>query len=53
MHTYMDRVSQSHALPDSAGAARQLEGWDTNADNPVIINGYSQGGGAAAAAAGS
>lgn len=51
MHTYMDRVSQAHAVLDSARAARQLEGWDINADNPVIINGYSQGGGAAAAAA--
>ena len=53
MHTYMDRVSQAHAVLDSDRAARQLEGWDINADNPVIINGYSQGGGAAAAAAGS
>lgn len=51
MHTYMDRISQAHAVLDSARAAQQLSGWDIAADNPVFINGYSQGGGAAASAA--
>lgn len=51
MHTYMDRLSQGHAVLDSARAAQQLTGWDITAENPVIINGYSQGGGAAASAA--
>lgn len=51
MHTYMDRVSQGHAVLDSARAAQQLNGWDISGDNPVFINGYSQGGGAAASAA--
>ncbi|MDO5031293.1 alpha/beta fold hydrolase [Corynebacterium sp.] len=51
IHTYMDRISQGHAVLDSARAAQQLEGWDISAKNPVFINGYSQGGGAAASAA--
>lgn len=51
MHTYMDRVSQGHTVLDSIRAAQKLDGWDINGNNPVFINGYSQGGGAAAAAA--
>ena len=51
MHTYMDRASQGHTVLDSIRAAQQLDGWDINESNPVFINGYSQGGGAAAAAA--
>ncbi|VEH73779.1 Secretory lipase [Corynebacterium segmentosum] len=47
MHTYMDRASQGHTVLDSIRAAQQLEGWDINETNPVFINGYSQGGGAA------
>lgn len=50
-HTYMDRVSQGHAVLDSARAATQLKGWDLSKNNPIVINGYSQGGGAAASAA--
>ncbi|MFC5370642.1 lipase family protein [Arcanobacterium bovis] len=50
MHTYMDRVSQGHAVLDSVRAARQLVGWDLSVDNPLGIDGYSQGGGASASA---
>ncbi|WP_235001737.1 lipase family protein [Arcanobacterium ihumii] len=51
MHTYMDRISQGHAVLDSARAAKQLNGWDFSATTPIAIDGYSQGGGAAASAA--
>uniref|UniRef100_UPI003670E199 lipase family protein n=1 Tax=Rhodococcoides fascians TaxID=1828 RepID=UPI003670E199 len=48
VHTYVNRVEQAHAMLDGARAANELLG-DTDA--PVGIWGYSQGGGAAAAAA--
>lgn len=51
LHTYMDRISQAHTVLDSVRAAQQLKSWDISEKNPVFINGYSQGGGAAAAAA--
>nr|WP_275587053.1 lipase family protein [Arcanobacterium pluranimalium] len=51
MHTYMDRISQGHAVLDSVRAVRQLKGWDIIAENPLAIDGYSQDGGAAASAA--
>ncbi|MEX3506287.1 MULTISPECIES: alpha/beta fold hydrolase [unclassified Corynebacterium] len=51
LHTYMDRLSQAHAVLDSVRAAQQLDGWDLGPENPVFLNGYSQGGGATASAA--
>lgn len=33
-HTYMDRVSQGHAVLDSARAATQLKGWDLGKTTP-------------------
>ncbi|WP_338748338.1 lipase family protein [Janibacter alittae] len=50
-HTYMVRAAQGHASLDMARAAQQLAGDDVDADNPIGLMGYSQGGGAAAAAA--
>jgi hypothetical protein len=50
-HTYMVRDAQGHAVLDSARAAVRLEGSGLSADAPVVIWGYSQGGGAAGAAA--
>lgn len=50
VHTYMDRVSQGHAVLDVARAALQLPGTGLDANTPVGIAGYSQGGGASAAA---
>lgn len=48
VHTYVNRVDQAHAVLDGARAANELTG---DADAPIGIWGYSQGGGAAAAAA--
>jgi pimeloyl-ACP methyl ester carboxylesterase len=51
IHTYMDRVSQGRAVLDVVRAAQQLPGTGLSATSPVGIQGYSQGGGAAASAA--
>jgi len=51
IHTYMDRVAQGHAVLDVIRAAQRIEGTGLTVDSPVGIQGYSQGGGAAAAAA--
>jgi pimeloyl-ACP methyl ester carboxylesterase len=51
IHTYMDRVSQGRATLDVVRAAQRLSGTGLGAASPVGIMGYSQGGGAAAAAA--
>ncbi|PNL17177.1 lipase family protein [Micrococcus sp. FDAARGOS_333] len=51
LHTYMVRQSQAHTVLDSVRAAAGLEGSGVTATSPVAIAGYSQGGGAAAAAA--
>ena len=48
VHTYVSRPEGAHAVLDGARAANELSG-DPNA--PIGIWGYSQGGGAAAAAA--
>lgn len=48
VHTYVNRIEQAHAVLDAARAATELSG---GADGPIGIWGYSQGGGAAAAAA--
>lgn len=50
-HTYVNRAAEAHAVLDAARAAQQLPGTKISGDGPVGIHGYSQGGGAAAAAA--
>ncbi|MGV0627616.1 lipase family protein [Mycolicibacter minnesotensis] len=50
-HTYVNRLSQGHAMLDAARAARKLPGTSLSPDGPVAFWGYSQGGGAAASAA--
>ncbi|KAA1429448.1 lipase [Nocardioides antri] len=49
VHTYMNRASQAHALLDGVRAAQDLPAVPDA--GPVGLYGYSQGGGAAAAAA--
>jgi len=50
IHTYMDRVSQGRATLDAVRAAQRLSGTGLGSTSPVGLMGYSQGGGAAAAA---
>lgn len=50
-HTYVNRLSQGHAMLDAARVARKLPGTSLTPDGPVVFWGYSQGGGAAASAA--
>jgi hypothetical protein len=49
-HTYVMRVTEAHAVLDVVRAAKRLPG-SVVANSPVGIAGYSQGGGASAAAA--
>lgn len=49
-HTYMVRGSQGHALLDGVRAAQDLGVEGLDADNPVALVGYSQGGAATSAA---
>ncbi|MCX4743841.1 alpha/beta fold hydrolase [Streptomyces antibioticus] len=51
LHTYVNRVDEAHAVLDAVRAARSLPGTSLSADSRVALYGYSQGGGAAAAAA--
>lgn len=51
VHTYVNRASQAHALLDAARAAAALPGTSLEPGGPVALWGYSQGGGASAAAA--
>ncbi|WP_030179509.1 alpha/beta fold hydrolase [Streptomyces sp. NRRL S-813] len=51
LHTYVDRVDEAHAVLDAARAAREVRGASVTAASPVGLFGYSQGGGATAAAA--
>ncbi len=51
VHTYMNRADQAHALLDVARAVRKLPGSPVTAQTKVGLWGYSQGGGAVAAAA--
>lgn len=51
IHTYMGRVDQGNAVLDSIRAAQRLPGTGLPSAGPVAVVGYSQGGGAAAAAA--
>ncbi|UVJ40064.1 lipase family protein [Arthrobacter sp. CJ23] len=49
-HTYMARASQAHAVLDAARAAQRLGNPQIVPGGPVALAGYSQGGGASAAA---
>ncbi|MCX4767642.1 lipase family protein [Streptomyces sp. NBC_01275] len=51
LHTYVNRVDEAHAVLDAVRAARSLDGTSLTADSKVALFGYSQGGGATAAAA--
>ena len=51
VHTYVNRAAEAHAVLDSIRAAQRLDVAALPDDGPVGITGYSQGGGAAAAAA--
>lgn len=50
-HTYMNRLDQAHAVLDAARAASHVPGARVTSDSKVATYGYSQGGGAAGAAA--
>lgn len=51
LHTYVNRVDEAHAALDAARAARAVPGATITATSRVGMYGYSQGGGAVAAAA--
>ena len=51
IHTYMDRVSQGRVTLDAVRAAQRLTGTGLSSSSRVGLQGYSQGGGAAASAA--
>ncbi|MGY4907538.1 lipase family protein [Streptomyces sp. 900116325] len=51
LHTYVNRLDQGHALLDAARAARAVPGASITPSSRVGLYGYSQGGGASAAAA--
>ncbi|WP_254303459.1 lipase family protein [Rhodococcoides kyotonense] len=50
-HTYVNRAAEAHAVLDAARAARKIEGTKVSGGGPLGLYGYSQGGGATAAAA--
>ncbi|MET9906943.1 alpha/beta fold hydrolase [Streptomyces sp. NPDC006476] len=51
LHTYVNRVDEAHAVLDAVRAARSLPGTSLTRTSKVALFGYSQGGGATAAAA--
>jgi triacylglycerol lipase len=51
VHTYVNRVAGANAMLDAARAAMRLPGTSLDPHGPVVTFGYSQGGGASAAAA--
>ncbi|WP_411116610.1 lipase family protein [Streptomyces sp. 058-1L] len=51
LHSYVNRLDQAHALLDAARAARAVPGASVTAASRTGLYGYSQGGGASAAAA--
>ncbi|MBL1068060.1 lipase family protein [Streptomyces sp. 7-21] len=51
VHTYVNRADEAHALLDAARAAHAVAGTSLTPGSPVGLYGYSQGGGASAAAA--
>lgn len=50
VHTYVNRAAEAHAVLDAIRAAQRLPEADLPDDGPVAVAGYSQGGGASAAA---
>ncbi|WP_020499487.1 lipase family protein [Sciscionella marina] len=50
-HTYVNRADEAHAVLDAARAVQRLPESGIGKDNPIGMWGYSQGGGAVAAAA--
>ncbi|WP_405536243.1 lipase family protein [Streptomyces sp. NBC_00075] len=51
LHTYVNRLDEAHAVLDAVRAARNLPGTSVTSTSRVGLFGYSQGGGATAAAA--
>ncbi|MFD4507347.1 lipase family protein [Streptomyces sp. NPDC058457] len=51
LHTYVNRVDEGHAVLDAVRAARSVAGASVTKASRVGLFGYSQGGGATAAAA--
>ncbi|MFE9623767.1 alpha/beta fold hydrolase [Streptomyces sp. NPDC006527] len=51
LHTYVNRVDEAHAVLDAVRAAKALDGTSLTEGSRVALFGYSQGGGATAAAA--
>ncbi|MBW8739336.1 MAG: triacylglycerol lipase [Streptomyces turgidiscabies] len=51
LHTYVNRLDEAHAVLDAVRAARSLPGTSVTPASRVGLFGYSQGGGATAAAA--
>ncbi|MFJ8790527.1 lipase family protein [Streptomyces sp. NPDC102462] len=51
LHTYVNRLDAAHAVLDAVRAARNLPGASVSSASPTGLYGYSQGGGAGAAAA--
>ncbi|WFR71584.1 lipase family protein [Prescottella defluvii] len=50
VHSYTDRRAQAHAVLDAARAVKSLPDIRIGDDSPIGLSGYSQGGGAVAAA---
>ncbi|MFD4461232.1 alpha/beta fold hydrolase [Nocardia sp. NPDC058480] len=50
-HDWLNRLAEAHAVLDAVRAAQRLAGTTIDSSGPVGLFGYSQGGGAAAAAA--
>jgi hypothetical protein len=50
VHTYVNRVAQANAMLDAGRAAMRLPGTSLDPHGPMALFGYSQGGGASAAA---
>ncbi|MFF3203683.1 alpha/beta fold hydrolase [Streptomyces sp. NPDC002962] len=51
LHTYVNRVDEAHAVLDAVRAVRSLDATSLTSGSRVALFGYSQGGGATAAAA--
>ncbi|MEV6795395.1 lipase family protein [Streptomyces sp. NPDC051320] len=51
LHTYVNRVDEAHAVLDAARAAHTVPGASIGPESRVGLYGYSEGGGATAAAA--
>lgn len=51
VHSYTNRLDMAHALLDAARAALKVDNASITSASPIGLHGYSQGGGAAGAAA--